>query len=172
MGLFSSLFGKSRSEIEKVIIKHLEAGNEWMLQGGSSSNRKGSHFEATLISALFLLKFANAGAPREYPTIEKITFNYLFEIGGKIKYSIPMDLSDFINMRFEQNTKELENVIESKSKAIPVKASFNLYGTPLKPNSGEFLNPMAFMAFTQGFMEYLKFTEEVLPVISGAIRHV
>lgn len=171
MSLLSSLFGKKRRPCEKMIVELLDTGNMAHFMNGSARDRNGAKFESALVTALILLQFAEPNHKNQYKLIEKYTFDYLFELANKygVKSRINMNLSEFMNLRFEQNGKELDTLIETTGNTLPTKMLYNFFDTPLKSQSGSmFIDPMSYMAFLKEFMGFYGIIKKSTPLIAEA----
>ena len=172
MSFLSSLFGKKRTPCEKMVVQLIETGNKAHFMKEMAKNQGGAKFESALITSLFLLKHVNSKHKNEYKTVEKYTFGYLYELSDKynVRSFLNMDLSDFMNLRFEQYTKELDFMLDRQGEFIPTKTLYNLYDTPLKSKSGDFIDPFTVMTFTKQFLRFLNITIESTPLIAGAAK--
>lgn len=172
MSIISSIFGKKRSPCESMIVELIDTGHMAHFMERIARDKGGAKFESALISGLFFLKFAKLRSDYEYKKIEKYTFGYLFELSKKfrIQERLEMNLTDFMDLRFEQYTNELERMLESQGKSLPVKTLFNLYDTPLKPNSGVFFDPFVHMAFLREFLRFMEITEKATPHIAEVAK--
>lgn len=172
MGFLSSFFGKKRELSDQMVFELIDKGSKLYFSKIIASNRNGAKFEASLINALFLLKTAKSMAPRHYSLIENKVFSCLRELSDnyKITSQIGMSYSDFINLRFEQYTIELEPVLDSKGKIIASKTYYNLFDRPLQAQSGQLLDPIIHMEFLRVFTSYLRMIEEGIPVLVDLIK--
>ena len=171
MGIFDSLFGKKRKPSEDMVVKLIETGRMCHFMNNSTPDQKGANFESALISAFFLLKFAKAHG-RGYELVEKYTFSYLMELSRKYNISsrLNMNLSDFMNLRFEQYTIELEGMIKHEGQMLPSNTLFNLYDTPLQPKSGDCMDLFFHMNFVKEFMRFIDIAKKSSSLIIETAR--
>ena len=155
-------------DIVTIIAEHIEFGCQLFMDGVNSKNRKGSDFEASIISVLFLVKYAekNTGY-NEFKLIERYAKGYLALKAKYIEHAININSNDFINLRFKQYQDELL----SHSSSVPSKTAFNLYDTPLQPNGGQNWDIDASFNIGNSLSSYLDVTEDVINLINCSITN-
>lgn len=167
MSFFSSIFGPKRTESEQLVINHLEKGAKILLQHGVSNNREGSHFEALIISALYLLKTVQFEYPAKYSVTESLVFKYLREYSNNV--DLPATTTDFLNQRMEMYVKELDGVRTSRGEIVPTRTLFCLFKQPLMLYPGENLDISADFGFKSAFMSLLEMNRELTHRLAMAI---
>ncbi len=139
MGLLSNIFSSKEipsyntgSTYESFLFNVAHSAIPFFIFS-NQPNRRNASFEVLLFSSQHLLQLLHSKAPRMYSEVENGYFKELFSYARNNGFDriISINLSEFINQRFELYYQEMKNLHEIQG-FVPARTIYNFYDNPLQ----------------------------------------
>lgn len=142
MGLLSNIFGNKEIPSynpvptrESFLLYVAYSAIPFFIVNNQPKRRNGS-FEVLLFTSQHVLQLLHSKTPISYSQLESNYFKELFSYARINGFDsiIKINLTEFVNKRFELYYNEMKNLYEIKS-YVPARTIYNFYDNPLQTNS-------------------------------------